>query len=779
MNTNRQISDSENSLAQTVRLSKQRWRSPSIGAKLFVAVMGGALVGLGGVSFFFYQTLEQQAKNQIRDVLIAEVNAVESKILQVKQATRDIGGTVKSLQGLGLKEPEVYQSLLLESFQRRPQLSMGAYFLQSPFGVVTSQKWFAPYFYADQKASGQIGKRLPAPNDQIILADLFKEDNYPNQDYYKIAAKSLKETWTEPFDWYGITMTSFLHPTFDRQGKFIGLSGMDVNVTDLAKQIRSSVIRDTGYFAVISEQGNLLSYPPNPAKAVARESYQKVTDFQAALPNIKQARSGMVRIQGKYWAYQRLSNTNWLMVAVVPESVVLSPILTISITGTLGAGLLLALVVLLFAQRLNRRLEPILDECNKLAQADTKTLLQMQTQDEVGRLSTSFYNLLAQVNANEEQIRQEAAVRLSETQERLKLANAAQEEGEALQTEVNHILEIVSAVETGDLTVHAEVSDRATGLVADTLNRLIEELARIMAAVLSTAQQVTQGSTELEQLAAMTTQQAQQQAQSVSTVQAAIVNFNNLSQQTAQQAVVSDQAVQQAQIAVTQGQQEMEKLTEEIKLLHSGTEQIVKRAQMLTNFVTSAAQFAKDQKRVATLTRVLALNASMIAARASGQQDPEQFASVAHEFETIATQVNDLAVQTNQSLLLLQQQTTQIQTVVSGINQDVQEISHSVNQFVGGVEQSQYVFELIKNVTDRVAQIGQQVTASSQAIASEAQTTLRSIEEIAAVAAKTKQQSSFTQAQAGLIDNMARSLLDKVRFFRIPEEEQRAAIGDQ
>jgi methyl-accepting chemotaxis protein len=372
---------------------------------------------------------------------------------------------------------------------------------------------------------------------------------------------------------------------------------------------------------------------------------------------------------------------------------------------------------------------------------------------------------------------QESLLKLNEelearTVQLLKQEQNAKQENEVLQVDVEHILDVVSAAETGDLTIQAEVSDRATGLVADTLNRLIEELARIMAAVLSTAQQVTQGSTELEQLAAITAQQAQQQAQSVSAVQASIVNFNDLSQQTAQQAIVSDQAVQQAQIAVSQGQQEMGKMTEEIKALHSNTEQIVKRAQLLTNFVTSAAQFAKDQKRVATLTRVLALNASMIAARASGQQDPEQFASIAREFETIATQVNDLAVQTNQGLLLLQQQTAQIQTVVSGINQDVRDISDSVGQFVGGVEQSQHVFELIKTVTDRVAQVGQQVTASSQAIASEAQATLRSIEEIATVASKTESQSSFTQEQAGLIDGMARALLEKVRFFRIPEEDK-------
>jgi len=775
-NLQTQLSDNrEDSQARQGQPTKRRLRSPSIGTRLFLLVMGGALIGIGGMAFFFYRTLEQEAKTQIGENLNTEVIAIESKLEPLKQSGRNLAGAIQMLSSKKAIDPDIYNALVLDFFLKRPDLSMGVALSQSPYGILQDRKWYSTYFYLDQKAQGQIGKRLAPPNEQVFQVDLLKEDNYPNQGYYKDVVALGKENWSEPYNWYGITMTTFSGLAYDRRHKVLAVAGIDVNLTALSAQIGKSVLRNQGYFVLISEQGKLLSYPPAPTKATRRDGYESVPELKAVLSQLsakqKKERSGVLRTGGKYWAYQRVANTNWLMLATVPESVAIGPVLAITLTGAVGAGLLIAVVVLLFVQRLNRRLQPILDECHKLVQANAAPEAQLQKQDEIGRLSASFFNLLAQLAANEEAIRQEVA-RSVQTETQLQQAAEEQRESEALQTEVNHILDIVSAVEMGDLTVQAEVSDRATGLVADTLNRLIEELARIMAAVLSTTQQVTQGSTELEQLAAVTAQQAQQQAQSVNAVQASVINFNDLSQQTAQQALVSKQAVQQAQIAVTQGQQEMEKLTEEIKVLHSGTEQIVKRAQMLTNFVTSAAQFAKDQKRVAALTRVLALNASMIAARASGQQDPDQFASVAREFETIATQVNDLAVQTNQGLLLLQQQTTQIQTVVSGINQDVQDISHSVNQFVGGVEQSQYVFELIKNVTDRVAQVGQQVTASSQAIATEAQLTLRSIEEIATVAAKTEQQSSFTQEQAGLIDNMARALLDKVRFFRIPEEDE-------
>jgi methyl-accepting chemotaxis protein PixJ len=159
------------------------------------------------------------------------------------------------------------------------------------------------------------------------------------------------------------------------------------------------------------------------------------------------------------------------------------------------------------------------------------------------------------------------------------------------------------------------------------------------------------------------------------------------------------------------------------------------------------------------------LNASMIAARASAQQDPEQFASIAKEFETIANQVNELAVQTNQSLVLLQQRTDRIQTVVSGVDDDAQEITGLVERFTLGVARSRQVLNNIQAVTEQVAQVGAQVTQSSQAIAEAARITLGTIDDIAT---ETEQQSRFTRDKAEGMDRLARILLEKVQFFRLP-----------
>lgn len=747
--------------------TKKQHRFNSIGTRLFLSVMGSALVGLGGMAYFFYGSLKTHVESELKDILSNKVSLIDNKLAQAQTMTDTFSASISALHSQKINQRQTYIKLNFETFEQRPDFVKGIGFAQGSFGVLKNQQWFYPYFYVDTGDPKSPGKLLPAPYKNIRYVDENEPgDFYPQTDYYKEFFLPQKPIWTDPYIYFNLTLISYYNPIYDDKKQWLGAVGVDLYGSSFDNEIKGAAINKAGYFAVLTEGGVIVSYPSDPNKAQKLETYKSISGLGNVWTQIKQGKSGLVEKDNNYWIYQRIPRTNWIALASVPQSVVLGSVLLISLGGTIAVGVLLAVVVILFVQRLNRRLQPILNECNKLAQTDAETNAQLQKQDEIERLSTSFYQLLAQVAANEQQIRQEVA-RTVQSTEQLKQATQEQQENEALQAEVNHILDVVLAVETGDLTVQANVSDRATGLVADTLNRLIEELSRIMFAVLSTAQQVTHGAGSLEQLAISVAEQAQQQAKSVSDVEALMVNFNHLSESTALQAVVSDQAVEQAQVAVNQGQQEMSKMAIEIEVLQKGTEQIVKRAEMLTNFVAMSASFAKDQKRVAALTRVLALNASMIASRASQQDDPQQFASVAREFETVASQVNDLAIQTNQSLLLLQQRTDQIQTVVSGINQDLVEISNSVNQFIVSVDRSGDVFDHIKTVTDRVAEVGIQVTESSQAIATTAKSTLRSIQDIAEVAAKTEHDSRFTREQAGLMDRLATTLLEKVQFFRL------------
>ena len=352
-------------------------------------------------------------------------------------------------------------------------------------------------------------------------------------------------------------------------------------------------------------------------------------------------------------------------------------------------------------------------------------------------------------------------------------------ESELLQTDVGHILNVVCSLEEGDLTVQADVNERATGLVADTLNRLIESLDRIVSTVVDTAFQVTTDAGQLELAAVETAQQAQSQAIEVRSVQLLMDNISALTADSRQQAIDTAGAVAQAKSAVVSGKQAIDSTTAGIDTLQQGTDQIVKRSQLLTEFVDLAAQFSKDQKRVAALTRVLALNVSTLSSRALGERDPEQFASLAKEFETIALQVNTLATDTNYSLASLQQKTDRVQTVTSGLTQDISDINQLVQKFTTEVNKSRQAFDNIQIVTEQVSQMSAKVNSSSQDIVRVVSDTLNAIESISTVAQATEAKASITREQVQSMGSLAKKLLNMVEFFKLNESRstsQPAAI---
>jgi methyl-accepting chemotaxis protein len=756
------------SLQPPQRSLRERLRLNSLGSRLFLYVSGGALIGLGAMGFFFYQTFEKQAESELEGLVAAKVGSINGELVPARQSMESLAAAVTTLEANSIKDQDTYKQLAFEFFLKRPKVAMAAGFGQAPSTLVPSQRGFWHYFYVDQKSPEQKGDRLPSPYNEYIYSNLFQDDDYFKQDYYKTPASG-KSIFLEPYQYYGLTMTTYTNPIYNSKGKLLAVTGIDINLKSINDEVTGKVTQNAGYYSILTAQGNLAAYSPDPKKVIDQKSYKDVPELKAIWTKLQKGDRGLVRTGGNFWVYQRVPVNNWILVAAVPEAVITTPVLLITAGSTIAVGLLLAGVTFLFVQQLNKRLKPILDECNKLSTSESLIQNNMQL-DEVGQLSSAFFNLLEQVKQNEETIRQEAALRLSLEEEQRKASEA---ESLALQADIEKLLDVVSAVEGGDLTTQAPVSDRVTGLVSDTFNRLLEELNRVMATVSSTAQQVTESATDVGKLAAKSSEQAKQQTEAVAQINTLVKDVTQLTQNNTQQTADANLAVQQAQQAVAVGQQQMNTLNSEIGHLQEGADQITLRVQTLTEFVQLAAQFVKTQQRTASMTRVLALNASLLSSRATEQQDPEQFASISREFETITTQVNDLATQTNQDLIVLQQRTDQIQTVVSGLSQDIGEINQTVKAFTQGVNGSTQVFSNIQDVTAQVAQVGQRIGESSQAIAQASQTTLISVQDIAALVMETEHGADITREQSIAMENLSRDLLELMSFFQIAPQ----AIG--
>ena len=347
---------------------------------------------------------------------------------------------------------------------------------------------------------------------------------------------------------------------------------------------------------------------------------------------------------------------------------------------------------------------------------------------------------------------------------------ATKQEKEVLQTDVSHILDIVSAVEAGDLTVEAQVSDRATGLVADTLNRLIEELGQTLAQVFNAAQNVSQGATSLEELAKTVASNAQEQAQEAAQVLNLTQYVETQANSSALQVKQANQSLLQMHSLVEQGQTEIDSMNQGIGVLQQGTDRMVQHMEALGDFVSLADSFAQEQTQIASLTQTLAMSATLLSARAAEQKDPRQFLGLAREFGTIAEQVKTLANQTNDSLGSLQKRTQRVQAVVYLINGDVKNLAGLVSEFTTNVEQSNQVFSNVRAATAQVVQVGEAVAQSNQEIMNAAQSTASAMHDITALAIRTAQLTGQTQRQTESMEIMSGRLLNSIRFFQFPEQ---------
>ncbi|MBD2212227.1 response regulator [Nostoc linckia FACHB-104] len=416
----------------------------SIGSRLFFYVLSGALVGLGSMSYFFYKALEYRAQKEIEANLSTQVRSVEGKLGRAEQSMLSLVAGAKTLNDIGVKDPDAYKKIVFEILQKRSSLTMGAGFGQAAYKILPDRKFYWPYIYKDQNIPGQVGNPLPFPHNDYRLTDICGlEATCFENDYYTLPVKAGKEVWLEPYNWFGITMTTTTSPVFNNRDELIGVVGLDVSVTALTEEIKKPVTWGGGYFAIVSQKGNLLAYPPEPEKAKSLATYKDIPELRDVWTQLETDNDGFMQAKGKYWVFQRVQGTNWLMLAVVPQSVVLVPVLSIAVGGALGAGMVLALVVTLFIRQLNKRLQPILEECQKLAEVDAQRALRLgqdavlvvnskqnyqsdlQNADEIEILTQSFHQMTAQLKDSFDELELRVQERTSELQEAKELADSA------------------------------------------------------------------------------------------------------------------------------------------------------------------------------------------------------------------------------------------------------------------------------------------------------------------------------------------------------------------
>ncbi len=388
----------------------------SVGLRLFLSVVGGSLVGLLGTTYWSYRELARQAEAELQSSLQVKTEALQGHFNTFENSTKTVADAVQTLYAAGERREQVYVDLITRSLKTSP-LGTGLGFGQPPDNrlIIPSRQFAYPYAVRE--------------NNRIISKGGETDPGDYQKRYFTEPIAAGKPVWLEPEAYKETTLdppkqlvsTAYSLPFYTTNGKLLGVLSQDLELSFLSEKLSVPVMRDAGYFVLISAKGNLIAYPPDADQALNLKPFPALNNYNGLWQEIQTqlktgSKSGIAHWKNaagktEYWAFQQLPSTGWILMAVVPQSVLLAPVwrfLTAGILGAvIGASIVQGIVVAMFVRRLNQRLQPIMDECTRLAEMNAKSEELMNREDELGRLTICFYALLGQVTVNERRLRQE------------------------------------------------------------------------------------------------------------------------------------------------------------------------------------------------------------------------------------------------------------------------------------------------------------------------------------------------------------------------------------
>lgn len=367
----------------------------SLGSRLFLAVMSGALLGLGATTYFFYRNLEQRTEAELKGIVSNKASLIDIKVAQAQTLTDAAAAQIVTLHNQGIQNREVYKQTLFEMFKSRPEFVRGLGYFQDAYSILPKQKWASDYYLLGRNAPDFPGKPLPAPFNEIRYSDENEPgDPYWIADYYTQYVK--KRLWVPPADYFGEVYTTFSTPLYNKDKKWLGTMSLDMTAVSFDRELTGNVFGNAGEFALLNAQGLIISYPKDPKKALKVEKFSAIEGLASLWPQMQKEPSGLIRSGGSDWFYYRVPSSQWMVIARVPSGVIAGPALGIAGGTALGVALLMGAIVALAVRYLNRRLQPIVDECNALLTTNATSV--DQNQDEIDRLSSAFFQLRDEQN---------------------------------------------------------------------------------------------------------------------------------------------------------------------------------------------------------------------------------------------------------------------------------------------------------------------------------------------------------------------------------------------
>ncbi|HLK71801.1 MAG TPA: methyl-accepting chemotaxis protein [Steroidobacteraceae bacterium] len=327
------------------------------------------------------------------------------------------------------------------------------------------------------------------------------------------------------------------------------------------------------------------------------------------------------------------------------------------------------------------------------------------------------------------------------------------------QQAIMRLLDEMSSLAEGDLTVQATVTEDITGAIADSVNYAVEALRKLVTTIAQSAIQLDAAARQTQALASHLTRATSAQSkqigsasESIGAMAASIEEVSGNAERAADVARHSVDVAHKGGDAVRRTIDGMNTIRETIQETSKRIKRLGESSQEIGNIVELISDIAEQ-------TNILALNASIQASMAG--EAGRGFAVVADEVQRLA----ERAANATKQIEVL------VRTIQTDTNEAVVSMERSTTDVVGGAllaENAGAALLEIDQVSNQIASLVQNISASARGQASAAQALARNMQVLREISTQSADSTSATSQSIIKLADLAAALRRSIAGFRLP-----------
>lgn len=328
------------------------------------------------------------------------------------------------------------------------------------------------------------------------------------------------------------------------------------------------------------------------------------------------------------------------------------------------------------------------------------------------------------------------------------------------QEAILRLLDELSSLADGDLTVQATVTEDITGAIADSINYAIEALRELVATINDSAITLDSAARQAQGSAGHLAKASVAQSKQIALASESVAAMAGSTEEVSGNAERSSDVARHSVDVAHKGGDAVRRTIDGMNAIRETIQETSKRIKRLGESSQEIGNIVELINDIAEQTNILALNASIQASMAG--EAGRGFAVVADEVQRLA----ERAANATKQIEVL------VRTIQADTNEAVVSMERSTTDVVGGAllaENAGAALEEIEQVSNQIASLVQNISASSRQQATAAQNISRNMHALREISSHTAENSAATSNSVGQLAELSAQLRKSVSGFRLPD----------